>query len=152
MLITCSRNRLLPHCIYAQPCVASLYLLSEDMAKLDPFDTDRNTDFHPGSPNSVILNGEKLGVRMPGQSPIQHRNMAPMFYTAWAPLSMRCENVEEMANLNVAMSERFNMRHWLRPLPREGRLPVFPHCGKCFASFVLSNAAPPSGQSVAPSM
>ena len=25
---------------------------------------------------------------MPGQSPIQHRNMAPMFYTAWAPLSM----------------------------------------------------------------
>ena len=99
-----------------------------------------------------IFNGEKLGIRMPGQSPIQHRNMAPMFYTAWAPLTMRCENVEEMANLNMAMSERFTTRHWVHPLPREGRLPVFPHCGKCFASFVLSNAAPPSGQSVAPSM
>ena len=87
-----------------------------------------------------MLCGEKIGIRVPRAPPVQHRNKAPMFYTAWAPLSMRSQNSEEMMNHNQAMSERFKIRRWTNALPTSGRIPKVQQCGKCFACFILQNA------------
>ena len=38
-----------------------------------------------------------------------------------------------------ALDERSTLRLWPRPLPHERRVPDFPHCGPCFASFMLDN-------------
>ena len=84
-----------------------------------------------------MLAGEKLAIRVPCARPVQHRNLAPMFYTAWAPLGMTSENHDRMVNLNGAMSERFTTRSWTRPLPFQGRIPKYPQCACCFAKFVL---------------
>jgi hypothetical protein len=86
-----------------------------------------------------MLVGEKIAVRVPGAKPVQHRNTAPMFYTAWTPLAMHCRDPTQMSNLNAAMAERFKTRHWTRPLPMAGRLPKIQQCGKCFGTFVLEN-------------
>ena len=87
-----------------------------------------------------LLVGEGFGVRLPGVPPVTHRNQAPMFYTAWAPLRMRCQDVDQMIALNRAMDERFKVRTWSRPLPQEHRMPSFPKCGACFAQYILMTA------------
>ena len=94
-----------------------------------------------------MLNGEQLGIRVPKKKPVQHRNKAPMFYTAWEPLRMCCANPAKMVILNEAMEERFKTRTWTNPLPRVGRIPNYPKCGRCFATFVLSNAGAPAAGS-----
>ena len=57
---------------------------------------------------------------------------APMFYTAWEPLTLVCRNANKMLLLNRAMEERFKTRTWMTPLPQQGRIPHFPQCA--FAS------------------
>ena len=42
---------------------------------------------------------------------------------------------------NQALDERFTTRIWTKPLPLEQRKSDFPHCAKCFASFMLDNDA-----------
>lgn len=91
----------------------------------------------------AVLCGEQIGVRLPGKGPVLHRNTAPMFYTSWQPLTMKCNDQMRMAALNGGMAERFRTRRWQRPLPREGRLAKYPHCGPCFAKFVLQNGRDP---------
>ena len=81
--------------------------------------------------------GEQRAIRAPHAKPVQDRNTAPMFYTAWAPISISCSDARKMAFLNQAMAERFRTRMWSRALPLEGRLPKFPQCACCFAKFVL---------------
>ena len=90
----------------------------------------------------AMLNGEKLAVRVPCARPVQHRNGAPMFYTAWALLTMTCTDRNRMVNMNKAMDERFTIRTWSTPLPLEGRIPRFPQCACCFARFVLEQQGP----------
>ncbi len=86
-----------------------------------------------------LLCGEKVGLRMPGAKPVQHRNNAPMFYTARQPLRMFSQDPQEMLEYNQAMSERFKTRAWERPLPMNERRADFPRCGCCFAKFILTN-------------
>ena len=85
-----------------------------------------------------MLVGERFGVRVHGGT-VQHRNKAPMFYTAWQPLTYHDQIPEKMLTLNQAMLERFVTRRWTRPLPREGRVPMFPRCARCFARFVCEH-------------
>lgn len=86
-----------------------------------------------------LLCGEKFGIRQPGAKPTQHRNRAPMFYTARKPLTMFSYDPQEMSEYNQAMSERFNIRMWSEQgaLPFAERRADFPRCGCCFARFVL---------------
>eukprot|EP00973_Karenia_brevis_P085224 11829249-Karenia_brevis.AAC.1 len=81
--------------------------------------------------------GEKFSIRLPAKAPLQHRNTAPMFYTAWQPLTFRGSDPQQMMTYNQAMSERFTTRHGTRALPQHGRLPKFPQCGRCFANFIM---------------
>ena len=84
-----------------------------------------------------ILCGEKLGIRMPGTKGVQHRNCAPMFYTARQSLKMISQDVSEMEEYNEAMTERFKIRTWSKPLPKAERRPDFPKCGCCFATAMI---------------
>ena len=86
-----------------------------------------------------LLCGEKFGIRQPNSKPIQHRNKAPMFYTARTQLTMRSSDLVEMAEYNTAMSERFKLRVWSKPLPMAERRKDFPRCACCFAKFVLEH-------------
>ena len=86
-----------------------------------------------------VMVGEQLAIRVPCARPVQHRNVAPMFYTAWAPLSMWSKDLQRMACLNQAMMERFKTRTWSRPLPPHGRMPKYPQCACCFAKFLLEH-------------
>ena len=87
-----------------------------------------------------LMVGEKFGIRVPGKKTVQHRNTAPMFYTAWEPLTYRSRDARKMMAYKAAMDERFNTRIWSRPLPSQGRVPRYPQCGRCFACFVLGNS------------
>jgi hypothetical protein len=89
----------------------------------------------------AVLCGEHIGLRMPGKPSVVFKNNAPMFYTSWQPLSMKCADGMRMANLNAGMAERFKTRYWMRALPQEGRVTPYPHCAKCFAKFILDNSA-----------
>ena len=86
-----------------------------------------------------MLVGERLAVRVPCARPVHHRNPAPMFYTAWAPLGMTGADAMRVCNLNMAMAERFTTRTWSRPLPHDGRIPQFPQCACCFSKFILEH-------------
>ena len=87
-----------------------------------------------------LMCGEKIGIRVPHKKPPQFKNQSPMFYTAWEPLTYRGPSAAKARVYNEAMDERFKMRRWVRPLPKEGRIKKFPHCAHCFASFILNNA------------
>jgi hypothetical protein len=87
----------------------------------------------------AVLAGEKVGIRRPGQASKTCRISAPMIYTSWQPLTMICKDPARMFALNTAMAERFKTRVWCRPLPQAGRVSPFPHCGSCYAKFLLSN-------------
>ena len=41
----------------------------------------------------------------------------------------------------TAMNDRFTVRVWRTHLPHHRRVPDFPHCAPCFASFMLDNDA-----------
>ena len=69
--------------------------------------------------------------------PIQHRNKAPTFYTAWEQVSISCRDVRKADTLNRAMAERFKTRTGTTPLPQAARVPKYPQCACCFAKFVL---------------
>ena len=87
----------------------------------------------------ALLVGEKLAVRCCGTKPVQHRNAAPMFYTARQHLCYHSMDPHEMMDYNQAMLERFTTRRWTVPLPPGARNPDFPRCGRCFSRFVLQN-------------
>ena len=86
-----------------------------------------------------LLVGERFGVRCCGAKPVQHRNTAPMFYTARGPLTYRSDDVQEMIQYTQAVAERFKTRVWAHPIPMEDRLPDFPRCGPCFSKFILQH-------------
>lgn len=88
-----------------------------------------------------ILVGEQIAIRLPGHRPVNHRNTAPMFYTARAPLEYHSRDACEAAEQTAAMAERFITRRWTRPLPLHLRRPDFAACGACFARFVLESEA-----------
>ena len=87
----------------------------------------------------AVMAGEKLAVRCCAAKPVQHRNTAPMFYTARRHLIYKSDDAEEMVDYNQAMLERFKTRRWTVPLPMGMRDPNFPQCGRCFSRFVLQN-------------
>ena len=84
-----------------------------------------------------MLVGEKFRVRVPHAQPVQHRNVAPMFYTARAPLTYKSEDAQEMLEYNQAVSERFTTRKWSKPLPLDQRRRDVSRCACCFAKFIL---------------
>ena len=84
-----------------------------------------------------VAAGEQLSIRVPCARPIQHRNKAPMFYTAWEQISISCRDVGKADTLNRAMAERFKTCTWTTPLPQAVRVPKYPQCACCFAKFVL---------------
>ena len=54
---------------------------------------------------------------------------------------MRARPAPSLLPRPKALDERFKTRHWVNPLPAQGRLFKFPHCARCFASFMLINGA-----------
>ena len=86
-----------------------------------------------------LMCGERIGIRQPGKKPLPHKNRAPMFYTAWEALTFRGRNPNQMTAYNEAVGERFKTRTWTVKLPKEGRLPRFPHCARCFSQWLLNN-------------
>ena len=87
-----------------------------------------------------LLVGERFGVRVPGKGPTQFKNSSPMFYTSFEPLTYTGNDMTKVRVYNQAVAERFKTRHWANSLPAQGRLLKFPHCGCCFARFILNNA------------
>ena len=88
-----------------------------------------------------VLVGELTAVRVPGAPPVQHRNKAPMFYTARAGIAYRSGDPEEVGDYNLAVAERFNTRRWSVQLPMPERRADFPACAPCAARFYLECAA-----------
>ena len=87
----------------------------------------------------ALMASERVGIRRPRQEPEQYKNRAPMFYTAWQPLTYSGREPQKMIVYNQAMGERFKTRRWTVPLPQEGRLQQFPQCAHCFATWLLTN-------------
>ena len=83
--------------------------------------------------------GERIGVSVPGDSNVPHNNKAPIFYTSMEKISVRGGSQASRDFKNKAIDERFTTRFWYNALPLIVRMPNFPHCGKCFAAFVLDN-------------
>ena len=83
-----------------------------------------------------VVAGEQLSIRAPCARPIQHRNKAPLFYTAWEQRSISCRGVRKADTLNRAMADRFKTRTWATPLPQAVRVPKYPQCACFFAKFV----------------
>ena len=71
---------------------------------------------------------------------LQHRNTAPLFFTARLPLTYMSRDVQEAEEYTTAMTERFVLRCWRHPLPMDERQVDFPACARCFAMFVLHAA------------
>lgn len=90
--------------------------------------------------------GEQIEVRVPHRGNVGHRNEAPLFYTALAPIAPAGAHVtaRDAVMMQRAMDERFLVRSWRRELPMAERRPDFPRCGKCCARFYAeTGAAPP---------
>ena len=92
-----------------------------------------------------LLVGERVGIRIPGQKNVSFNNKAPLFYSALQKIAppgqpARCASMEYQRKVQ-AMDERFTIRNWAIPLPLNRRVPDFPQCAMCFASFVLENDA-----------
>ena len=68
-----------------------------------------------------VTAGEQLAIRVPCAKPVQHRNTAPMFYTAWVPISISCSDVRKMTCLDQAMAERFRTRMWSQGFATRGQ-------------------------------
>ena len=102
-------------------------------------------EYSPGTLNFMdllrLLVGERVGVRIPGEPNRHFNNTSPLFYTALEKITPQMRGVAgaNFARKLRAMDERFTLRLWSRPLPHERRVPDFPHCGPCFASFMLDN-------------
>ena len=87
-----------------------------------------------------FLVGERVDVRVPGRPNVSHRNSAPMFYTALAPLEPWHAPRWRRRSMRQAMDERFVIREWSVPLPPAERVIDFPKCGRCFAGLVCEFA------------
>lgn len=85
----------------------------------------------------AVLCGEKMGIRVPHRKNVQHRNVAPMFYSSNSMLAVRRDDPETMQRLNSAMAERFCTRKWQWPIPKQHRIVDFPRCGRCCANLFL---------------
>ena len=90
-----------------------------------------------------LLVGERVGVRIPGEPNRHFNNTSPLFYTALEKIApnSRSMTTASFARKVQAMDERFTLRCWSKPLPLQRRIPDFPHCGPCFAAFMLENDA-----------
>ena len=88
-----------------------------------------------------LLVREKVGVRVPREKSLPFNNTSPMFYTALEKITAPPVPAATVAKKQLAIDERFVIRTWTRPLPMDRRDPAFPHCGCCFASFMLQNEA-----------
>ena len=88
----------------------------------------------------AVLAHEIVGIRVPCAKPVQHRNAAPMFYTARKLVAYVSQDAQEMIDYNQAMTERFKIRRWLIPFPMHLRQVDFPRCGPCSARFFLESA------------
>ena len=86
-----------------------------------------------------MLVGERIEVRVPHQRNVSFRNTSPLFYTANSPLYVLRRDPAEMMRLNAAMAERLVTRVWTRPLPKSERMPDFPRCSRCCASFFIAH-------------
>ena len=85
----------------------------------------------------ALLVGERMDIRVPHSAAKSHRNNAPMFFTSNSLLRVRREDPDEESLLNTAMTERFKMRWWSNPYPKQKRILKFPRCGRCCANFYL---------------
>ena len=106
-------------------------------------------EFHPNTMSFMdllrLLVGERIGIRIPGQKNVSFNNRAPLFYSALEVIAppahpARRASAEHQRKVQ-AMGERFVIRHWSVPLPMNRRVPDFPQCASCVASFVLENDA-----------
>ena len=87
-----------------------------------------------------LVVGERIGVRLPGALNTGFNNTAPIFYSALQPITP--PRWAEVYDKKVtAMNDRFLIRAWRVALPSARRVHDFPHCARCFASFVLDNDA-----------
>lgn len=86
-----------------------------------------------------LLVGERIAVRVPGEVNIPLNNKAPIFFSSMEPVEVKSGAQKARDAKNKAIEERFNIRTWKNPLPLTVRVPDFPHCGKCFAVFMLEN-------------
>ena len=83
----------------------------------------------------AIAAGERIEIRIPNEKNVSVRKQAPMFLTSNSMLIVVRPNLAEMERLNNAMKERFTIRTWLKPIPMDCRVTVFPRCGKSRADF-----------------
>ena len=67
-------------------------------------------------------------------------NTAPIFYSGLQPITPP-RWAEVYDKKLTAMNDRFIIRTWRNALPMARRVNAFPHCARCFASFVLDNDA-----------
>lgn len=67
-------------------------------------------------------------------------NGAPIFYSALQQITPP-RWAEAYDKKVTAMNDRFTVRVWSTPLLHHRRVPDFPHCAPCFASFMLDNDA-----------
>ena len=88
-------------------------------------------------PSLSILVGERVEIRKQGGKNCSHKNTSPMFYTHTKVWSVQLEDPEDAAAQLMAMTERFKILRFTKPLPMDERHADFPSCGKCFAKFVL---------------
>ena len=87
----------------------------------------------------ALLAGERMEIRAPHRKNVSHRNTAPMFYSSNSLLAVRRDGPARMQLLNKAMCERFSIRRWQWPIPKEHRQMDFPRCGRCCAHFFFVN-------------
>ena len=87
-----------------------------------------------------IVTFVRVGRSVGGATNVVFNNTAPIFYSALQDIlpSRWAEAYEKKV---AAMNDRFTVRYWINPLPRDRRVIDFPHCASCFASFVLDNDA-----------
>ena len=84
-----------------------------------------------------LIVGERMEIRVPHRANVSHRNTAPMFFSSNSMLAVRRDDPADMQRLNTAITERFRLRVWTKPIPHAARMENFPRCGKCCANFLL---------------
>ena len=85
----------------------------------------------------AFLVGEIVDIRVPHQCNVSFRNTSPLFYTSNSAVRVARQSSDLTVALNAAMSERFTTRVWSIPLPMHERIPDFPRCSRCCATFYL---------------
>ena len=92
--------------------------------------------------------GESVGVRFPCRSNKKVKNLSPCFYTWYMHVHVSSgahRTAAKVGTLNDMMAERFKTFYFTAPLPQEGRVPDWPHCGSCAAKFYMQGAGVAAG-------